>query len=117
MPPLLWAGVIVFATSIPTNRVPHQLTPFDKVIHFLMYFGLSVLLTRWVLAGRSGLRAVVISAAAAVAFGAADEWHQEFIPGRSSELADWIADSAGAVVGAALAFAVARRRPKVASSS
>ena len=31
-----------------------------------------------------------------MAYGATDEWHQSFVPGRSTELADWIADTAGA---------------------
>ena len=28
-----------------------------------------------------------------------DEWHQSFVPGRSSDLADWIADVAGVMLG------------------
>lgn len=36
-------------------------------------------------------------------FGATDEIHQSFIPGRESDIRDWIADSMGACVGLALA--------------
>jgi VanZ family protein len=36
------------------------------------------------------------------AFGASDEWHQSFVPGRSAEVADWVADTAGAACAAVL---------------
>ncbi len=32
-------------------------------------------------------------------WGAFDEWHQQFIPSRSMELGDWIADSIGGIAG------------------
>ena len=115
LPPLVWAGVIVLATSIPTDRVPQQLTPFDKVIHFLMYFGLSGLMTRWFVAARPYLRAAATAVAIAMVFAAVDEWHQGFIPGRSPEFADWVADSIGAMVGAAGAIFLARRRRPMSS--
>jgi VanZ family protein len=35
-----------------------------------------------------------------VVMGAADEWHQQYIPGRAAEVADWVADSIGGLVGA-----------------
>ncbi|MEX2043905.1 MAG: VanZ family protein, partial [Opitutus sp.] len=34
----------------------------------------------------------------AAVFGATDEWHQSFVPGRTSEWADWIADALGAAL-------------------
>jgi VanZ family protein len=37
----------------------------------------------------------------AAAFGATDEWHQMYVPGRFPELRDWVADAAGALAGAA----------------
>jgi VanZ family protein len=36
----------------------------------------------------------------ATAYGAIDEFHQSFVPGRSSTVADGIADAAGAALGA-----------------
>ena len=36
------------------------------------------------------------------AYAASDEWHQSFVPGRASEAADWIADTAGAIVAVVL---------------
>ena len=36
-------------------------------------------------------------------YGATDEWHQFFVPGRSCELGDWVADTVGGGLGLALA--------------
>ena len=106
LPPLLWAGVILFATSVPNDMVPRQLSPYDKLVHFSMYAVLAALLTRYVLDGRVAVRAAIVSVACVTAFGAADEWHQRFIPGRSTEFADWVADTLGAVVGVAVVVSV-----------
>lgn len=69
--------------------------PWDKVAHFLEYLGLGLLLSRatgrwttgWVLAAW---------------YGALDEVHQAFVPGRSSGIDDWFADLLGAWVGSRL---------------
>ena len=37
-----------------------------------------------------------------------DEWHQTFIPGREGKISDWCFDSAGAVLGAVVLWAVLR---------
>ena len=108
LPPLLWAGVILFVTSIPGHYVPHELSPYDKAAHFAMYGFFAVLLTREIVQVTGRWRAAIMALAIAVTFGAADELHQRFIPGRSSELADWRADSVGAA-GGALLFALYSR--------
>jgi VanZ family protein len=51
-----------------------------------------------------------------VAYGASDEWHQAFVPGRHADLADLVADAAGAILAMLLAWAyaswrAARHRP------
>ena len=109
LPPLLWAGVIIFATSMPAESVPQQVSTFDKTAHFSMYAVFAALLTREIaeVTGRGPWLAAILAILVAVAFGAVDEWHQQFIPGRSTELADWQADSLGAAAGALL-FALFR---------
>jgi VanZ family protein len=32
-------------------------------------------------------------------YGASDEWHQSFVPGRYPAVSDWLADAAGIVIG------------------
>jgi VanZ family protein len=110
LPPLLWAGVIFFATSMPSDLVPQQVSTFDKAAHFSMYAVLAGLLTRHLTELTTRWRATMTAILIAVAFGAVDEWHQQYIPGRSKELADWQADSLGAATGSLLAAAFLGRR-------
>ena len=65
----------------------------DKVLHALVFGLLAVLLH--VLAGTRTTFAVF---AAVVGIGVLDELHQAFIPGREADLADLLADAAGAAV-------------------
>lgn len=111
LPPLLWAGVILFGTSLPADAVPVQTSKIDKVLHFSIYTVFSYLLTRQFSYSMSRWKAAALAVVCAVVFGALDEWHQSFIPGRSTEFADWRADSMGAVVGAIACVALTRRRP------
>jgi VanZ family protein len=95
--------VIVVATSMPSSMVPRQLGPLDKVAHFSMYAVLAALATAAVRKHRSATGALILTVLAIAAFGAIDEWHQRFIPGRSTEFADWVADTVGGFVGVTVA--------------
>jgi VanZ family protein len=97
---------------MPSDLVPRQVSTFDKAAHFSMYAVLAGLLTRHLSEVATRWRAAAVAVALAVAFGAIDEWHQRYIPGRSTELADWHADSIGAVTGALLATFLGRRRDR-----
>lgn len=115
-PLLAWATLLVVATSWPNPRVP-DVRDGDKVVHALLYGVLAYVAGRamfWPARSARPLGAVVATGAALVAaasaFGWADEWHQQFIPGRSRSVADWQADTAGALCGAVAAAAVSRRR-------
>ena len=92
-------------TSLPQEAVPLQTSGIDKVLHFSIYTVLAFLLTRQISEDTSRWRAVAGALVIAIAFAAVDEWHQRFIPGRFPELADWLADAAGAAVGA-IAYAL-----------
>eukprot|EP01035_Chromulina_nebulosa_P049365 gene49365-67042_t len=50
----------------------------------------------------TGWRGAVGSVLAASADGVSDEWHQSVVPGRSVEVADWLADTLGAAVAVGL---------------
>lgn len=110
MPSLLWAGVILVGTSLPGNAVPHEVSLHDKALHFSAYAVLGALLARDLQGVTATWWAALIAMAVAVAFGAADEWHQQFIPGRYSDVADWRADSIGAVGGTILWVLLHRNR-------
>ena len=110
LPPLVWAGVILLGTSLPQEAVPIQTSRIDKVLHFTIYTVFAFLLTRYLTEGFRLWQAVVLAIAFAMAFGAFDEWHQQLIPGRSTEFADWVADSLGALTGAIVAALLMYRR-------
>lgn len=106
-------GAILTATSIPGRFIP-AIGPAqtDKVVHLTMYGILAFLIARsldnpsW----PSRLRAAIGAFLVCTALGAADEWHQLYIPGRSCDVADWAADSTGGLIGAA-AWLLKNRRP------
>ena len=94
----------------------------DKGVHFVEYgamgfFMAHAIATTW--PGR-GLAGIVVSVLMTVALGLLDELHQAFVPGRSSDVLDLVADGAGAV--AAVLFhagllGLSHRRRAVASRS
>jgi len=88
----LWATVIFVASSQPGGVVGLP-SPWDKLAHLLTYAVLAWLLRK------SGLP-FFWAATLAIFYGASDEWHQSFVPGRFCDAADLLADSIGAVVGA-----------------
>ncbi len=101
---------IVTATSWPhPPRMPHN---SDKVVHFSAYalLGASVAWAARTSMVIAALRWLLVVSA----LGAADEWHQQFIPNRSMDVQDWLADTAGAAGGLLLVTALARRRESVA---
>lgn len=91
--PLAIALLVVTASHRSQVASP-DIANIDKVTHFSVFGLLATLVCRL----GSGWRAAVYAWIAVAVFGMLDEWHQSFVPGRSTELADWIADSLGAAV-------------------
>jgi VanZ family protein len=102
--------VILILTSIPNPPIPRQLASTDKLVHFAMYAGLGYLLARAQLDAERFWRGALLTIVVALAAAAIDEWHQQFIPGRSMDVADWRADALGAILGASAAVAGRRLR-------
>jgi VanZ family protein len=100
-PVIGWAAVILTATSWPK---PPQVGPdvpgADKVLHFGVYAILGYLVAKALRPPR-GWSARLNAITAMVIFAFADELHQSLIPGRSTELLDWVADTTGATIGLA----------------
>ncbi|MBI3885810.1 MAG: VanZ family protein [Opitutae bacterium] len=72
------------------------MSKWDKVVHFGVFGLLATLLARlrWV-QHRAPLGAYAAVLLVAI-FGATDELHQSFTPGRCCDLSDWLADTLGA---------------------
>jgi VanZ family protein len=102
--------VVAVVTSIPNPAVPEVVSKLDKLVHFSLYSVLGFLAARAVLDFPSGVRSIVLLVAAIALFAAADEAHQHWIPGRSADPADWVADVLGAGTGIATAIIRLRRK-------
>lgn len=99
---VLYMAAIFVGSSIPGDQVPVPgIWKVDKLVHAAAFAGLAMLAFR-------ALRRFWPAALLASAYGALDEIHQYFTPKRSADVFDWIADTVGALAGAALALAVTR---------
>ena len=123
----LWLPVAALATLIfVLSSFPYLPSPpgqySDKWEHMAMYGLLSTLIVRALAGGRwIGVRAAVFVGAVVLAtlYGVSDEWHQSFVPGRTADAYDVMADAAGATLAAGLllAWAIIRRRRRAAESA
>lgn len=117
-PALAWSATIWWSSSRtwPEARpvldgLPRWLlavlavVPPDKVVHTAIYALLAAL---W-RAGLGGPRAGVRAWALATAFGGLDELHQGWVPGRSSDPWDLLADATGAALSVACWTLLAKR--------
>lgn len=106
-----WVAVILVATTVPfpSGLLETGRLPLDKLVHFSLYAVLGWTVARAVRAGGGGAGAEAMAWAAGLLFGAADELHQHFIPGRDPAVGDWVADAAGFTV-AILASSMRARR-------
>jgi VanZ family protein len=102
--PLFIYWIILFtATTIPTDKLPQLFPSQDKLEHFVAYAVLAFLLA---LALHFQKKSVLLSSKMYVftllfvlTYGAIDEIHQLFVPGRYCDLLDWCADSIGGLIG------------------
>jgi len=98
--PLLLAATIFTlsgAGQIATPDFDLKLSK-DKLAHFLVFGLLATSILRVDPLSRLGWRGALTAATLAIVYGGFDELRQSFTPGRSVEFADWIADTAGAIV-------------------
>lgn len=112
--------MIFLFSSLPASTYPRPGFPAaDKLVHVLLYAVLAALLATALAPPRSraaperSRRTVMLIALAAVIatlYGVTDELHQLFVPGRSSDVGDLLADAAGALIGTGATAALLRRR-------
>ncbi len=92
---------------MPSNSLP-TVAISDKINHLLAYFGLAVLLNLTLhFQGKFDLslnKTAIFTLIIASLYGAADELHQLFVPGRYAEFFDWIANFIGVVLGILVAY-------------
>lgn len=105
-PALLWAAVLFSFSSRST--IPADLGGgMDKVAHFGAFAVLGLLLGYAARAQGWAMRWPVLIG---LVYAATDEIHQSFVPGRSPDAADWVADALGVVAGCSVLYLRSGRR-------
>ena len=85
----------------------------DKVLHAFAFGCFAFSFSYWL--GRDMWKSkpavcVLIVCIAAACYGASDEIHQMFVPGRDASVYDWIADCTGAFAASLLRTAIVRKK-------
>lgn len=98
LPAITWCIFIFTVSSIPATKIPALVNYSDKFLHagvfavlcwlfhVAFFFQPNTALKKW-----SPYIALLLT----MAYGASDEYHQMFTPGRTTEVWDFLADSAG----------------------
>ena len=110
---LTWMGLLFYLSHQPSLPMPSLFSAQDKITHALAYGALAVMLLGSfpLRADRYSWQQIGASVVIASLYGASDELHQSFIPRRSSEIGDWVADTLGALIAVLLvAWLVKNRR-------
>ncbi len=108
VPLALWITFIFVMSSIPDipgdyrNLPPHS----DKVVHFIEYFILAILLYRGLGSDESVRINVMLVALVLIGVGIAglDELYQSIVPRRDSSIYDFASDIGGITAGALVVF-------------
>ncbi|MCB9667021.1 MAG: VanZ family protein [Myxococcales bacterium] len=113
-----WMAVVGYLILIwlvsqgpPPQAIAWDYMPNDKVLHATEYMVLGLLLgwagiNTW--PGRSRCWQLGAAFVIGLLAAASDELHQYFVPERTSDIKDWMADGLGLVVGLALAELLSR---------
>jgi len=108
----LWLGVVVYwlamfvGSHTPPPPEPRVVAPYDKIVHFSAFAGLSFMLLAAIWASRmASRRTLLFVAVIVIGYGAIDELTQPLV-GRTRDSYDLLADSLGMLAGMALFLGV-----------
>ena len=106
-------AAIFWVSHQPRPPVPLLFRHSDKLLHAVAYAALALscytaLRVTWPWHGYRWH--AWIAGTMAAAYGATDEWHQTFVPGRVASIEDWGFDAGGAFAVALLAATIKRAR-------
>ena len=108
LPLVLYWIVIFVLTTIPKDPVPQFFNGQDKLEHLGAYFVLAILLNitlyfqkRFKLIAN---KSFLFTALFVSGYGAIDELHQLFVPGRQCDFFDWTADTIGGILGVSIIY-------------
>ncbi|WP_165024456.1 VanZ family protein [Dysgonomonas sp. ZJ279] len=113
-PPAIIAAIIFYLCClIPSDDVPNSEIPhFDKIVHFCMYFGLSLVASSYYIYEKKGkviiLKLIIFAIIIPIFYGGLIEILQDVFFDRSGDWFDLLADMLGSL--AALPFALSFRK-------
>jgi VanZ family protein len=109
-PAIAYAGAIFYGGLIHLDTLPEVgFMPTDKLLHTLAFGGLALLLARaahWLRPAVSISKKLLSAGLGSSLLGLLLEICQAFVPYRSADPWDWVADTVGAVLAGSLAFAL-----------
>jgi len=97
-----WAALIFYLSSQPSIDMPALFPGQDKLFHLIAFGTLGFLTTGTLQLLPEGYptRQVWLVTLTVMLYGILDEFHQYFVPGRSADVYDVLADAIGALLGA-----------------
>lgn len=100
-PAVLWAMFIFLLSNQSGDSFPKPPVPYaDKMMHIFLYGTFGLLVARaWGFGRPLTWKIALLCLLTVIAYGASDEFHQQFIPDRSCDIRDWFADLSGAAIG------------------
>jgi hypothetical protein len=117
---LAWCVLIFVLSAQPVPELGFSFRPLPAWIHNLLHapgFGVFSVLFLWASrrpgeALSTGHRRVALAVLAVLVYGASDEWHQSFTPGRDPSVCDVLTDVTGGWFAAVLLRAVEAAAPR-----
>ena len=107
---LFYCLFIYWLSDQQTLPTPDLFENQDKLLHFGAYFVMGLFAWR---SFRHLISPPIILVLVSIVFcslyALSDEWHQSFVPGRSSDVLDWIADTLGAGFSVFLLYKLQKR--------
>ena len=109
---VVWVVLTFVLTSLPNPGAHLSFHFADKAAHLGFYAVMGFFFALWRReCGFPAARAIFQALLFVAVIGAVDEVHQRWIPGRSMELFDWIADACGGAAGALFSVVLPRLFP------
>jgi VanZ family protein len=107
---VFWAGVIFFLSSKSSLHTPALFPGQDKLFHLIAFGILAFLSLGAMRPAASGYRSrqIWFTVVLVTLYGILDEFHQYYVPGRSVEFYDALADACGSLLGACAMYYLAR---------
>ena len=111
IPPLLYMALIFVVSSLEQPPLPmpeFEWLTIDKLYHFVEYAILGGLLAIAFVKAKPAVMPSkliwLVATGLSILYGASDEWHQTFVPGRFATVADWVADVLGSIAGVLVVY-------------